>query len=112
MADSPRRKTPHSFRSRRRREGVGAPHPRHREGTAQKGFEGVGVSLPGRVDLSSHHLVFAPNLGWPLTDLKSPLERGPASKWNSKPPMRALYPKCGSIPRSFAIWWPSLFRKE
>jgi predicted NBD/HSP70 family sugar kinase len=41
----------------------------------QKGFEGVGVSLPGRVDLSSHHLVFAPNLGWPLTDLKSPLER-------------------------------------
>lgn len=41
----------------------------------QKGFEGVGVSLPGRVDLSSHHLVFAPNLGWPLTDLKTPLER-------------------------------------
>jgi predicted NBD/HSP70 family sugar kinase len=41
----------------------------------QKGFEGVGVSLPGRVDLSTHHLVFAPNLGWPLTDLKTPLER-------------------------------------
>ena len=41
----------------------------------EKGFEGVGVSLPGRVDLSSHHLVFAPNLGWPLTDLKGPLER-------------------------------------
>ena len=41
----------------------------------EKCFEGVGVSLPGRVDLSSHNLVFAPNLGWPLTDLKTPLER-------------------------------------
>jgi predicted NBD/HSP70 family sugar kinase len=41
----------------------------------EKVFEGVGVSLPGRVDLSTHHLVFAPNLGWRLTDLKTPLER-------------------------------------
>ena len=41
----------------------------------EKCFEGVGVSLPGRVDLSSHNLVFAPNLGWRLTDLKTPLER-------------------------------------
>jgi predicted NBD/HSP70 family sugar kinase len=41
----------------------------------EKCFEGVGVSLPGRVDLATHHLVFAPNLGWPPTDLKTPLER-------------------------------------
>jgi predicted NBD/HSP70 family sugar kinase len=38
-------------------------------------FEGIGVSLPGRVDLSTQQLVFAPNLKWPLTDLKTPLER-------------------------------------
>ena len=41
----------------------------------EKCFEGVGVSLPGRVDLATHHLAFAPNLGWPPTDLKTPLER-------------------------------------
>src|SRR5262245_48610521 len=27
-------------------------------------YEGIGVSLPGRVDLASQRLVFAPNLGW------------------------------------------------
>ena len=36
--------------------------------------EGIGVSLPGRVDLGSHRLVFAPNLNWHDFDLKSPLE--------------------------------------
>ena len=36
--------------------------------------EGIGVSLPGRVDLDSQRLVFAPNLGWPSFDLKTPLE--------------------------------------
>jgi predicted NBD/HSP70 family sugar kinase len=36
--------------------------------------EGIGVSLPGRVDLDSQRLVFAPNLGWGLIDLKTPLE--------------------------------------
>ena len=38
-------------------------------------FEGIGVSLPGRVDLRSHKLVFAPNLPWQNLDLKNPLER-------------------------------------
>jgi predicted NBD/HSP70 family sugar kinase len=38
-------------------------------------FEGIGVSLPGRVDLVSKQLVFAPNLGWKDFDLKSPLEK-------------------------------------
>ena len=36
--------------------------------------EGIGVSLPGRVDLTSHRLVFAPNLNWREFDLKAPLE--------------------------------------
>ncbi|MBO0722164.1 MAG: ROK family transcriptional regulator [Blastocatellia bacterium] len=37
-------------------------------------FEGIGVSLPGRVDLASQRLIFAPNLGWGEVDLKTPLE--------------------------------------
>jgi predicted NBD/HSP70 family sugar kinase len=37
-------------------------------------FEGIGVSVPGRVDLVSQRLVFAPNLGWSDFDLKTPLE--------------------------------------
>jgi predicted NBD/HSP70 family sugar kinase len=37
--------------------------------------EGIGVSLPGRVDLASQRLVFAPNLGWGEVDLKTPLEQ-------------------------------------
>ena len=36
--------------------------------------EGIGVSLPGRVDLASQRLVFAPNLDWQDFDLKGPLE--------------------------------------
>jgi predicted NBD/HSP70 family sugar kinase len=38
-------------------------------------FEGIGVSVPGRVDLASKKLVFAPNLGWRDFDLKTPLEK-------------------------------------
>jgi predicted NBD/HSP70 family sugar kinase len=37
-------------------------------------YEGIGVSLPGRIDLTSQRLVFAPNLGWADIDLKTPLE--------------------------------------
>ena len=37
--------------------------------------EGIGVSLPGRVDLATKKLVFAPNLGWRDFDLKTPLEK-------------------------------------
>jgi len=36
--------------------------------------EGIGVSLPGRVDLASQRLIFAPNLNWREFDLKAPLE--------------------------------------
>ncbi len=38
-------------------------------------FEGIGVSMPGRVDSISNKLVFAPNLGWRDVDLQTPLER-------------------------------------
>lgn len=37
--------------------------------------EGIGVSLPGRIDVTSQKLVFAPNLGWSDVDLKTPLEK-------------------------------------
>ncbi|HEX6044024.1 MAG TPA: ROK family transcriptional regulator [Pyrinomonadaceae bacterium] len=37
--------------------------------------EGIGLSLPGRVDLATKRLVFAPNLGWRDIDLKTPLEK-------------------------------------
>ncbi|MGH9404234.1 MAG: ROK family transcriptional regulator [Terriglobia bacterium] len=38
-------------------------------------YEGIGVSLPGRVDYGAQRLVFAPNLGWRDVDLRKPLER-------------------------------------
>ncbi len=38
-------------------------------------YEGIGVSLPGRVDLSSQKFVFAPNMGWHEEELKVRLER-------------------------------------
>src|ERR1700677_1596033 len=37
-------------------------------------YEGIGVSLPGRVDLSSQKFIFSPNLGWHAADLKGQLE--------------------------------------
>jgi predicted NBD/HSP70 family sugar kinase len=41
----------------------------------QLSYEGIGVSLPGRVDLSSRKFVFAPNLHWSAVDLKALLEQ-------------------------------------
>ena len=38
-------------------------------------FEGIGISLPGRVDTATGQLVFAPNLKWPAVDLKTPIEK-------------------------------------
>jgi predicted NBD/HSP70 family sugar kinase len=37
-------------------------------------FEGIGVALPGRVELSSSRLMFAPNLGWQAVDFRKPIE--------------------------------------
>ena len=36
--------------------------------------EGIGVSLPGRIERGSGKLVFAPNLKWPEYDIRGPLE--------------------------------------
>ncbi|HEU5123173.1 MAG TPA: ROK family transcriptional regulator [Verrucomicrobiae bacterium] len=36
--------------------------------------EGIGIALPGRVDITTNKLIFAPNLGWKALDLKRPLE--------------------------------------
>ena len=38
-------------------------------------YEGIGVSLPGRVDTTSQKVIFAPSLGWGAIDVKTPLER-------------------------------------
>jgi predicted NBD/HSP70 family sugar kinase len=39
-----------------------------------KQVEGIGVSLPGRIERGSGKLVFAPNLKWPEYDIRGPLE--------------------------------------
>jgi predicted NBD/HSP70 family sugar kinase len=38
-------------------------------------FEGIGISLPGRIDVKSQKLCFAPNLHWHNVDIKTPLAR-------------------------------------
>jgi predicted NBD/HSP70 family sugar kinase len=37
-------------------------------------IEGIGISLPGRVDPATQRLIFAPNLHWPDFDLKDAIE--------------------------------------
>lgn len=41
----------------------------------EKTFEGIGVSIPGRVDPVTHRLLIAPNLKWDGFDIKSALEK-------------------------------------
>jgi predicted NBD/HSP70 family sugar kinase len=40
-----------------------------------KKVEGVGISLPGRVERGSERLVFAPNLKWTEFDIREPVEK-------------------------------------
>lgn len=40
-----------------------------------KSFEGIGISLPGRVDNRTQRLIFAPNLHWPEFDLRQAMEK-------------------------------------
>ena len=49
-------------------QGLIAQHP-------DKCFEGVGISLPGRVNSQTQRLVLAPNLRWSGTDIKHGLEK-------------------------------------
>jgi predicted NBD/HSP70 family sugar kinase len=40
-----------------------------------KKVEGIGISLPGRVERGSERLVFAPNLKWTEFDIRKPVEK-------------------------------------
>jgi predicted NBD/HSP70 family sugar kinase len=46
-----------------------------RERHADKSFEGIGVSVPGRVDPETQRLLLAPNLHWHNFDIKTALEK-------------------------------------
>jgi len=48
---------------------------RMREALPRKSIEGIGISLPGRVDPATQRLIFAPNLHWPDFDLKKVIEK-------------------------------------
>jgi predicted NBD/HSP70 family sugar kinase len=48
---------------------------RMRESASSKTIEGIGVSLPGRVDPVAQRLVFAPNLHWSDFDFKRAIEK-------------------------------------
>ncbi len=43
--------------------------------SGRKKVEGIGISLPGRVDRGSQRLVFAPNLKWREFDLRAPIQK-------------------------------------
>ena len=46
-----------------------------REKHPGKSFEGVGISLPGRVDPGTQRLIFAPNLKWSNFDIRGTVEK-------------------------------------
>ena len=48
---------------------------RMRQALPRKSIEGIGISLPGRVDPGTQRLIFAPNLHWPDFDLKTVIEK-------------------------------------
>lgn len=48
---------------------------RMRHAFSGKSIEGIGMSLPGRVDPATQRLVFAPNLHWSDFDLKRAIEK-------------------------------------
>ena len=48
---------------------------RLRDSYTSKSLEGIGVSVPGRVNPTTQRLVFAPNLRWGAFDLKHAIER-------------------------------------
>ena len=48
---------------------------RMKQALPRKSIEGIGISLPGRVDPCTQRLIFAPNLHWPDFDLKKVIEK-------------------------------------
>jgi len=53
---------------------------RMREQYPNKSFEGIGISLPGRVDPETQRLVFAPNLKWSNFDIRRTVEKATGLK--------------------------------
>lgn len=49
---------------------------RIRDSNPKKSLEGIGISVPGRVDKDSRFLIFAPNLKWPKFDIRQTIEHG------------------------------------
>src|SRR5271154_1522834 len=45
------------------------------EAHSDKSFDGIGISLPGRADPHLEKLIFAPNLNWPVSSIKSRIQR-------------------------------------
>ena len=48
---------------------------RIQQALSRKSIEGIGISVPGRVDPGTQRLTFAPNLHWPDFDLKKVIEK-------------------------------------
>jgi predicted NBD/HSP70 family sugar kinase len=46
-----------------------------RDGYPNRSFEGIGISVPGRVDPESQRLILAPNLKWGSYNIKSAIEK-------------------------------------
>lgn len=46
-----------------------------RNGNKDVALDGVGMTLPGRIDLQNKKLVFAPNLHWPAMSVKNKIQR-------------------------------------
>jgi predicted NBD/HSP70 family sugar kinase len=42
---------------------------------ADKSFDGIGISLPGRADPRQQRPIFAPNLNWPIQSIRSKIHR-------------------------------------
>jgi predicted NBD/HSP70 family sugar kinase len=53
---------------------------RLRERHPGKSFEGIGISLPGRVDPETQRLIFAPNLKWSSVDIRGTVEKATGLK--------------------------------
>jgi predicted NBD/HSP70 family sugar kinase len=42
---------------------------------SERSFDGIGMSLPGRLDIHLEKLIFAPNIDWPIGSIKARVEQ-------------------------------------
>jgi predicted NBD/HSP70 family sugar kinase len=42
---------------------------------SDRSFDGIGINLPGRLDANLEHFIFAPNIDWPIGNIKSRVEQ-------------------------------------